>query len=63
VLPAAFALDIASSTGLRNRLVHQYEAIDHAIVHRAIVEASAQYTEYCHHITAFLDRPALPPTA
>jgi uncharacterized protein YutE (UPF0331/DUF86 family)/predicted nucleotidyltransferase len=63
VLPVAFALDIARSTGLRNRLVHQYEAIDHTIVHSVMVEASTQYTEYCHHITTFLDRSALPPTA
>ena len=39
VLSVAFALSIAQSTGLRNRLVHQYEAIDHAIVHSAIAEA------------------------
>jgi uncharacterized protein YutE (UPF0331/DUF86 family)/predicted nucleotidyltransferase len=63
VLSAAFALSIAQSTGLRNRLVHQYEAIDHAVVHSAIAEAITQYTEYCRHITTWLDRQALPPTA
>jgi uncharacterized protein YutE (UPF0331/DUF86 family)/predicted nucleotidyltransferase len=61
VLPVAFALAIASSTGLRNRLVHQYEAIDHAIVHRAITHAITQYTEYCRHITTCLERDILPP--
>ena len=49
-----FALSIAQSTGLRNRLVHQYEAIDHTIVHSAIAEAITQYTEYCRHIMTFL---------
>ena len=63
VLSVAFALSLAQSTGLRNRLVHQYEAIDHAIVHSAIAEAITQYTEYCRHITTFLDRHVLPPTA
>jgi uncharacterized protein YutE (UPF0331/DUF86 family)/predicted nucleotidyltransferase len=63
VLSVDFALHIAQSTGLRNRLVHQYEAIDHLIVHSAIAAAIRQYTEYCHHITTFLDRQALPPTA
>ena len=63
VLSVAFALSIAQSTGLRNRLVHQYEVIDHAIVHSAIAAAITQYTEYCHHITTFLDRHVLPPTA
>jgi uncharacterized protein YutE (UPF0331/DUF86 family)/predicted nucleotidyltransferase len=54
VLSVAFALSIAQSTGLRNRLVHQYEAIDHLIVHSAIATAITQYTEYCQHITTFL---------
>ena len=58
VLPAAFALAIAKSTGLRNRLVPQYEAIDHTIVHSAMTEAIAQYTEYCRHITTCLGREA-----
>lgn len=62
VLSVAFAQRIAQSTGLRTRLVHQYEAIEHAIVHSAIPAAIAQYTEYCRHITAFLDHHALPPT-
>ena len=63
VLAVDFALSIAQSTGLRNRLVHQYEAIDHTIVHSAMATAITQYTEYCHHITTFLDSHVLPPTA
>ena len=63
VLSVVFALSIAQSTGLRNRLVHQYEAIDHAIVHSAIAGAITQYTEYCRHIMTFLDHHVLPPTA
>jgi uncharacterized protein YutE (UPF0331/DUF86 family)/predicted nucleotidyltransferase len=63
VLSVDFALSIAQSTGLRNRLVHQYEAIDHVIVHSAIAAAITQYTEYCRHITTFLDRHVLPHTA
>jgi uncharacterized protein YutE (UPF0331/DUF86 family) len=61
MLSVDFVLRIAQSTGLRNRLVHQYEAIDHLMVHSAIAPAIRQYTEYCHHITTFLDRHALPP--
>src|SRR5262249_7536276 len=63
VLSAAFALSIAQSTGLRNRLVHQYEPVVHPIVHGAVAEASRQYTEFCRHITTFVDRYILPPTA
>jgi len=63
VLSVDFALRIAQSTGLRHRLVQQYEASDHAMVHSAIGEAVMQYTEYCRHITTFLDRHVLPPTA
>jgi uncharacterized protein YutE (UPF0331/DUF86 family) len=62
VLSVPLALSLAKSTELRNRLVHQYKAIDQTIVHSAIAEAIAQYTEYCRHITAFLDRHSLPPT-
>jgi uncharacterized protein YutE (UPF0331/DUF86 family)/predicted nucleotidyltransferase len=62
VLSVAFALDIAKSTGLRHWLVHQYEAIDHTIVHSAMAAAMTQYTEYCRHITTFLDRQVQPPT-
>ena len=63
VLSVPFALNLAKSIGLRNRLVHQYEAIDHTIVHSAMVEAITQYMEYCRHITTCLDRHSLPPTA
>jgi uncharacterized protein YutE (UPF0331/DUF86 family)/predicted nucleotidyltransferase len=63
VLSVTFALSLAKSTGLRNRLVYQYEAIDHIIVHSTIAEALSQYTEYCRHITTFLDRHNLPPIA
>ena len=63
VVSVPFALSLAKSTGLRNRLVHQYGAIDHTIVHSAIAEAITQYTEYCRHITTFLNRHNPPPTA
>jgi len=63
VVSVPFALSLAKSTGLRHRLVHQYEAIDHTIVHSAVAEAITQYTEYCRYITTFLDRHNLPPTA
>ena len=53
----ALALSIALSTGLRHRLVQQYEARDHTIVHSAIAAAITQYTGYCHHITTFLISP------
>jgi uncharacterized protein YutE (UPF0331/DUF86 family) len=56
VFPVTFAQALARSTGLGNRLVHQYAAIDHTTVHGAIAEAITQYTEYCQHITTFLDR-------
>jgi uncharacterized protein YutE (UPF0331/DUF86 family)/predicted nucleotidyltransferase len=60
-LPAEFALMIAKSAGLRNRLVHQYDGVDHTIVYHAIAEAIAQYTEYCRYVTSFLDLHVPPP--
>lgn len=39
IIPEALAARLAPSTGLRNRLVHEYEAVDDAIVLRALPRA------------------------
>ncbi|HYU59001.1 MAG TPA: HepT-like ribonuclease domain-containing protein [Actinomycetota bacterium] len=56
VLDARFAADVARSVGLRSRLVHEYEAVDHAVVHAAIPIAIEQYRRYAEAVTAYLDR-------
>lgn len=45
-----FANNIAPSTGLRNRLVHEYESIDDRIVYESIDKVIAFYSKYVSYI-------------
>jgi uncharacterized protein YutE (UPF0331/DUF86 family) len=56
VLEAEFAERIAPSAGLRNVLVHEYNDVDHRIVHRAIRSALADYAAYVDAVQSFVDR-------
>jgi uncharacterized protein YutE (UPF0331/DUF86 family) len=40
---------------MRNRLVHQYEAIDNELVFKAIPRALSQFPLYLKQITDYLD--------
>ena len=46
ILPAALARRLARTTGLRNRIVHQYESVDLRVLHKAIRGFVAAYTSY-----------------
>ncbi len=46
VLEEDFANNIAPSTGLRNRLVHEYEKVDDRIVYESIEKVYNYYIEY-----------------
>ena len=46
VLPRALAVRLASTTGLRNRLVHGYEKVEHQIVHRSLKSLIRDYRQY-----------------
>jgi uncharacterized protein YutE (UPF0331/DUF86 family) len=46
VIPDELARQLAPSAGLRNRLVHEYDAIDDAIVLGAVRAARQQYTAF-----------------
>lgn len=50
-----FAQRIAPSVGLRNILVHEYNDIDHRILHAAIPSALEQYHEYVRTVADFVD--------
>lgn len=56
VYPRDFAEQIARSAGLRNILVHEYNDVDHRIVHGAIPVALEQYATYVDAVRAFLER-------
>lgn len=55
VLDSGFAYKIAPSTGLRNRLVHEYEKVDDKIVYESIDKTYEYYVKYIKKIYAYLD--------
>ncbi|MEW6189504.1 MAG: DUF86 domain-containing protein [Actinomycetota bacterium] len=54
IIPPDFALKIAPSTGLRSRLIHEYNKIDDRIVHASIKDALKQFPRYIEYIQKFL---------
>ncbi|PIZ26026.1 MAG: hypothetical protein COY47_02745 [Chloroflexi bacterium CG_4_10_14_0_8_um_filter_57_5] len=46
ILPKALTMRLASTTGLRNRLVHGYEKVEHQIVHRSLKPLIRDYRQY-----------------
>lgn len=54
VYPRELGEAIAPSAGLRNVLVHEYNDIDHRIVHGAVRMALEQYSAYVEHVERFL---------
>lgn len=55
ILDAAFARRIASSAGLRNRIVHEYDEIDHQRVFEALAAALSDIPAYLAAVMRFLD--------
>ena len=60
VLPPAFASQIATCAGLRNRLVHEYDEIDPRRVYEGLVAAVRDIPEYLRRVHDYLQ--GLPPT-
>lgn len=56
VLDAAFADQIASAAGLRSRLVHDYDEVDHGRVFAAAAQALRDVPTYVAAVRAFLER-------
>lgn len=55
VYDTEFAARIARSAGLRNRLVHEYNDTDPAIIFASVGDALKQYTHYCEAILKFAE--------
>lgn len=53
---------IAACAGLRNRIVHEYDAIDPARSHGALQTAARDVPQYLTHIHGYLNRPPAEPT-
>lgn len=58
VLTSDLATSLAPSAGLRNRLVHEYDRIDDAIVLAAVGQALTLYPQYVAAIEAYLTKDA-----
>ncbi|MBF2050595.1 DUF86 domain-containing protein [Leptolyngbya sp. NK1-12] len=56
VINLALAEQLAQAAGMRNRLVHQYDEIDHRIVFAAIPMAVNQFSQYVQAINLYLNR-------
>lgn len=59
IVPEDLARRLAPSAGLRNRLVHEYEAIDDGKVLAAIATMLEIYPQFIEAIEAFLERSGL----
>ena len=55
VLSSDLARSLAPSAGLRNRLVHEYDAIDDSVVYNSVGQAVKLYTEYIRAIKEYID--------
>jgi uncharacterized protein YutE (UPF0331/DUF86 family) len=56
VLDPQFARRIASSAGLRNRIVHEYDAIDPVKVHQVLQSARPDIREYPQRVRGWIER-------
>ena len=63
ILPPAFASEIATCAGLRNRLVHEYDEIDPRRVHEGLLAAVHDIPEYLRHVNDYLQGRTPPPVA
>ena len=57
VIPIDFAVKIAPSTGMRNRLVHQYEDINEEIIYNSIEDTINNFQKYLCYIDKFTKNP------
>lgn len=55
LVPGGLAEELAPSTGLRNRLVHEYDDLDDAVVLQAVGEARRLFPEYVSAVERLLD--------
>lgn len=59
VIPEVLAEELAPSAGLRNRLVHEYDAIDDAIVLEAVRDARRLFPRYVRAVEEYLAKQGL----
>lgn len=55
IISAELAVKLAPSAGLRNRLVHEYDLLDHSLVLESVKMALELYPEYVKEIEDYLE--------
>lgn len=55
VIPSQLAVRLAPAAGLRNRLVHEYDAIDDATVLNAVGQARRSFADYAGAVETYLE--------
>ncbi|MBV6392111.1 MAG: hypothetical protein KPEEDBHJ_01328 [Anaerolineales bacterium] len=55
VLPERLAVRLASTTGLRNRLVHRYEDVEHSVVYHGAVRMLDNFRRYIQLVYKYLE--------
>jgi uncharacterized protein YutE (UPF0331/DUF86 family) len=56
IIPSDLAQKLAPSAGLRNRLVHEYDAIEDGLILQSVTMAEELYSQYVKEISDFLSR-------
>jgi uncharacterized protein YutE (UPF0331/DUF86 family) len=56
ILSPELAEKLAPSAGLRNRLVHEYDRIDHSIILKAVAMTKELYPKYVEEVSSALSR-------
>ncbi|MFH1436513.1 MAG: DUF86 domain-containing protein [Pseudomonadota bacterium] len=54
IIPADLAAKLAPSAGLRNRLIHEYDLIEHALVPSAVKTAQVLYPHFVKAVESFI---------
>jgi len=56
ILPKSLSFKLAATTGLRNRLVHRYEDIDHKVVYHSVDPLLENYRKYAVIVYDYLEK-------
>ncbi|MBI5198995.1 MAG: DUF86 domain-containing protein [Nitrospirae bacterium] len=56
IIPKELAEKLAPSAGLRNRLVHEYDLLEHSLVHAAVSMTQKLYLKYIKEIEDYISK-------
>ena len=56
IISSDLADKLAPSAGLRNRLVHEYDMLDHAVILKAVATAEEMFSKYVKEINDYLSK-------